>query len=86
MDAHTSPKASPFDDMVQFMRETQHEKIKRGLRTGLALLAFNRREGVEHCVDRLIDDKVEAALRQAAVSMLGMAYVGGGVDPPSLPS
>jgi len=65
-----------FNDMVEVMRTTEHEKIKRGLRLCIALLAYGQLESVEPYLERIIDDKEEEFLRQAAVGMLGMAYVG----------
>lgn len=65
-----------FNEVVEVMRTTEHEKIKRGLRLCIALLAYGQLERVEPYITRIIDDKEESFLRQAAVGMLGMAYVG----------
>jgi len=65
-----------FNEVVEVMRTTVHEKIKRSLRLCLALLAYGQMESVEPYITKIVDDKEESFLRQAAVAMLGMAYVG----------
>ncbi|KAK0403987.1 hypothetical protein QR680_017225 [Steinernema hermaphroditum] len=65
-------------DMEQYIYDTQHDKIERGLRTGMALLAYGRQDEVEQSVNRLLDDKAHAILRQTGVCMLAMAYAGTG--------
>ena len=34
---------SAFNEMVQYATETQHDKIQRGLRTGISLLAYGNK-------------------------------------------
>jgi 26S proteasome regulatory subunit N2 len=67
-----------FDEMCQYVCDTQHDKIQRGLRTGLALLAYGRMEEVETWVARLLEHKSNPVLRQTGVCMLAMAYAGSG--------
>ncbi|KAE9552793.1 hypothetical protein FO519_004010 [Halicephalobus sp. NKZ332] len=67
-----------FREMVQYISDTAHDKIQRGLRTGLALLAYGRMEEVEPWVNELLEAKSNAVLRQTAVCMLAMAYAGSG--------
>uniref|UniRef100_A0A914Y4N8 Uncharacterized protein n=1 Tax=Panagrolaimus superbus TaxID=310955 RepID=A0A914Y4N8_9BILA len=67
-----------FDEMVQYISNTDHDKIQRGLRTGLALLAYGRMEEVEPWVTKLLKAKSNDVLRQTAVCMLAMAYAGSG--------
>jgi 26S proteasome regulatory subunit N2 len=69
--------ATAFREMVQYISDTAHDKIQRGLRTGLALLAYGRMEEVEPWVNELLA-KSNAVLRQTAVCMLAMAYAGSG--------
>lgn len=67
-----------FREMVQYISDTAHDKIQRGLRTGLALLAYGRMEEVEPWVNELLEAKSNAVLRQTAICMLAMAYAGSG--------
>uniref|UniRef100_A0A7E4UMT8 26S proteasome non-ATPase regulatory subunit 1 n=1 Tax=Panagrellus redivivus TaxID=6233 RepID=A0A7E4UMT8_PANRE len=67
-----------FREMVQYISDTAHDKIQRGLRTGLSLLAYGRMEEVEPWVSELLEAKSSAILRQTAVCMLAMAYAGSG--------
>lgn len=67
-----------FREMVQYISDTAHDKIQRGLRTGLSLLAYGRMEEVEPWVNELLEAKSNAVLRQTAVCMLAMAYAGSG--------
>ncbi|CAJ0948679.1 unnamed protein product, partial [Mesorhabditis belari] len=67
-----------FQEMVQYAQETQHDKIQRGIRTGLSLLAFGGADTAEPWIDQLIEVKSNAVLRQSAVCMLAMAYAGTG--------
>uniref|UniRef100_A0A914PME2 26S proteasome non-ATPase regulatory subunit 1 n=1 Tax=Panagrolaimus davidi TaxID=227884 RepID=A0A914PME2_9BILA len=70
--------ATAFREMVQYISDTAHDKIQRGLRTGLSLLAYGRMEEVEPWVNELLEAKSNAVLRQTAVCMLAMAYAGSG--------
>ncbi|KAE9550228.1 hypothetical protein FO519_006548, partial [Halicephalobus sp. NKZ332] len=67
-----------FREMVQYISDTAHDKIQRGLRTGLSLLAYGRMEEVEPWVSELLEAKSNAVLRQTAICMLAMAYAGSG--------
>uniref|UniRef100_A0A914VJV8 26S proteasome non-ATPase regulatory subunit 1 n=2 Tax=Plectus sambesii TaxID=2011161 RepID=A0A914VJV8_9BILA len=67
-----------YSEMVQYVVETQHDKIQRGLRTGIALLAYGRMEEAEKWIGELLEAKSNPMLRQTGVWMLAMAYAGSG--------
>uniref|UniRef100_A0A0R3S069 26S proteasome non-ATPase regulatory subunit 1 n=1 Tax=Elaeophora elaphi TaxID=1147741 RepID=A0A0R3S069_9BILA len=67
-----------YQEMVQYVCDTQHDKIQRGLRTGIALLAYGRQEEAEKLITPLLEHKSNAVLRSTAVCMLAMAYTGSG--------
>uniref|UniRef100_A0A1I7RR16 26S proteasome non-ATPase regulatory subunit 1 n=1 Tax=Bursaphelenchus xylophilus TaxID=6326 RepID=A0A1I7RR16_BURXY len=67
-----------FNDMKTYVTETQHDKIQRGLRTGIAMLAYGRMEEAEPWAEELLENKSNAILRQTGVCMLAMAYAGSG--------
>ncbi|GMR32150.1 hypothetical protein PMAYCL1PPCAC_02345, partial [Pristionchus mayeri] len=73
-----SLNANAFEEMVQYITETSHDKIQRGLRTGIALLGYGRQEEAEQWVTRLLEAKSCAVMRQAGVCLLAMAYAGTG--------
>ncbi|EYB94779.1 hypothetical protein Y032_0167g122 [Ancylostoma ceylanicum] len=73
-----SLNSAAFQDMVQYICDTQHDKIQRGLRTGISLLAYGRQDEAESCIAQLVDVKSNAMLRSTGVAMLSMAYVGSG--------
>ncbi|CAI4224005.1 unnamed protein product [Auanema sp. JU1783] len=67
-----------FNEMVQYVSDTQHDKIQRGLRTGIAILGYGRQEECEKFVTPLLENKSNAVLRATGVCMLAMAYAGTG--------
>lgn len=46
-------------DMRTYARETQHEKILRGLALGISFLCFGRLESADELIQELLDDKVQ---------------------------
>jgi 26S proteasome regulatory subunit N2 len=64
--------------MRQYACETQHDKIQRGLRMGIACLGYGRLEGARPHIDALLRDPSNAVLRQTGVLMMALAYVGSG--------
>ncbi|CAL8114196.1 unnamed protein product [Orchesella dallaii] len=62
-------------DMITYARETQHEKILRGLALGISFLCFGRLESADHLIQQLLEDK-DALLRRAGVLSVAMAYCG----------
>nr|KAJ3422693.1 proteasome regulatory particle base subunit [Polyrhizophydium stewartii] len=65
------------DEMLQYARETQHEKIIRGLALGLALIMFGREEEAEEFIEQLATDK-DPILRYGGMYSVGLAYAGTG--------
>jgi 26S proteasome regulatory subunit N2 len=47
-----------LDEMLQYARETQHEKIIRGLAMGIAFLMYGRAELADSVIDQLLAEKV----------------------------
>jgi len=49
---------------LQYARETQHEKIIRGIAVGLALVMYQTEEAAETLIDQLAGDKVNERKRK----------------------
>lgn len=67
--------AGAIEDMVMYAKETQHEKILRGLALGIALVMYGRLEEADTMVDSLQRDK-DPILRWSAMYTVAMAYAG----------
>lgn len=62
---------------LQYAKETQHEKILRGLALGIALTMYGRLEEADALIDSLCLDK-DPILRWSGMFTLAMAYCGSG--------
>ncbi|TFK57040.1 26S proteasome regulatory complex non-ATPase subcomplex Rpn2/Psmd1 subunit [Heliocybe sulcata] len=62
-------------EMLTYARETQHEKIIRGLAIGLALNYYGRQEEADGMVKTLLEEK-DPILRYGGVYTLALAYAG----------
>lgn len=56
--------------MKQYIMDTQHDKIQRGLRTGISMLAYGTMDKAETWINELESSHSEAILRQTAVCMV----------------
>lgn len=65
------------EEMLQYSRNTQHEKIIRSLAVGLALLNYGKEESSDRLIDDLMADH-EALLRYGGCFTLALAYAGTG--------
>jgi len=63
------------EEMVTYARETQHEKIIRGLAIGLAFIYYGRQEEADAIIAQLLTDK-DPILRFGGVYTLSLAYAG----------
>lgn len=66
-----------LDEMLQYAKETQHEKIVRGLALGMALIMQGREEGADGLVEQLMLDK-DPILRYGGIFVVALAYAGTG--------
>ena len=66
-----------IDEMLRYAKETQHEKIIRGLAIGMALLMYAKEDMAEPLIETLIHDQ-EPILRYGAAYTIALAYVGTG--------
>jgi len=46
------------EEMMQYARETQHEKIIRSLVLGVAFLMYEQRDGADTVIDEMASDQV----------------------------
>lgn len=72
-----SANESALAEMTNYAKETQHEKIIRGLALGVALVMYGRQEQADGHIAELVESK-DHILRMAAVHMIATAYVGTG--------
>lgn len=63
------------EEMAAYARETQHEKIIRGLATGLAAVVYGKEQGAESLIEPLVRDQ-DPILRYGSMQCLAAAYVG----------
>jgi 26S proteasome regulatory subunit N2 len=56
-----SADATCADEMLTYARETQHEKIIRGLAIGLAFIYYGRQEEAQTMITTLLEEKVRVS-------------------------
>jgi len=64
-----------YDCMYSFAKETQHEKIIRGIAVGSALLMYGRQEEADAQIEQLCGDE-DPILRMAGCHTIATAYAG----------
>ena len=67
----------PVDEMLAFARDTQKEKVVRGIALGLSFVSLGRGSEVEGLIGEMCEDR-DAVLRYGGQYALGLAYVGTG--------
>ncbi|KAF4623012.1 hypothetical protein D9613_001708 [Agrocybe pediades] len=67
--------AEPVREMLQYARETQHEKIIRGLAMGTAFIYYGKQEQADETIKVLLAEK-DPILRYGGVYTLALAYAG----------
>uniref|UniRef100_A0A1I8HYZ4 26S proteasome non-ATPase regulatory subunit 1 n=1 Tax=Macrostomum lignano TaxID=282301 RepID=A0A1I8HYZ4_9PLAT len=72
-----SSSSAAVKDMVSYAKETQHDKIIRGLAVGVALTMYGRLEEADLLAQSLLEDK-DPILRWSGVYTVAMAYCGSG--------
>lgn len=65
------------EEMLQYARDTQHEKIIRSLAVGIALLNYGKEEAADAVIETLIADQ-DAILRYGGAFTIALAYAGTG--------
>ena len=66
-----------LEEMIQYAHETQHEKIVRGLATGMALIMYARQEAADELINGLLEDP-DPILRYGGIQTIALAYCGTG--------
>ncbi|KAJ3616975.1 hypothetical protein Zmor_008899, partial [Zophobas morio] len=70
-------EAECVDQMLQYARVTQHEKIIRGIALGIAFLMYGREEEADPLISELCKDK-DSVIRMSGMHTIAMSYVGTG--------
>ena len=66
-----------LEEMIQYAHETEHEKIVRGLATGMALIMYARQEAADGLINGLLEDP-DPILRYGGIQTIALAYCGTG--------
>lgn len=66
-----------INDMLYYARETQHEKVGRGLAMGLAMLMYGKEHYADALIEELCSDK-DPIIRYGGVYTIALAYSGAG--------
>jgi len=69
--------AEAVSELKNYARETQHEKIIRGIAVGLALIQYGQGEGADAVIEEMRSDR-DPILRYGAQYAVGLAYCGTG--------
>jgi 26S proteasome regulatory subunit N2 len=64
-------------DMLRYAKETQHEKIIRGIAIGVALLMYGKEDMADSLIQTLLDEQ-EPILRYGGAYTIALAYCGTG--------
>jgi len=64
-----------LEEMVAYAKETEHEKIRRGLAMGIALICVGCEDDVDPIIEQLVKES-DAMLRYSAMYSIGLAYAG----------
>lgn len=70
-----SGSARVCDEMISCARQTEHEKITRGLAMGAALVCYGREDDAMGTINTMLKDK-EPILRYGAMYAIALAYCG----------
>uniref|UniRef100_A0A7S1TLY8 26S proteasome regulatory subunit RPN2 C-terminal domain-containing protein n=1 Tax=Erythrolobus australicus TaxID=1077150 RepID=A0A7S1TLY8_9RHOD len=62
-----------LDEMIAYARDTEHEKIKRGLAMGIAMVCYGRENEADAVIEKLASES-EAILRYSAMFCTALAY------------
>jgi len=62
-----------LDEMIAYARETEHEKIKRGLAMGIAMVCYGRENEADKIIESLSRES-DAILRYSAMFCTALAY------------
>jgi len=57
------------EDLISYARETQHEKILRGLALGISFLCFGKLETADDLIEELLSDKVSFVFESCVLLM-----------------
>jgi len=75
--AHAEEINELVTELKNYARETQHEKIIRGIAMGLALMNFGQEENADATIEELRSDR-DPVLRYGAQYAIALAYCGTG--------
>lgn len=64
-----------LEDMIKYAKDTQHEKIVRGLAMGMALIMYARQEAADELINGLLDE-ANPTLRYGGIMTVALAYCG----------
>lgn len=74
---HSPEVAMAVEEMKSYARETQHEKIIRGIAMGLALMCYGQEEMADSTIEELRADR-DPIMRYGAQYAIALAYCGTG--------
>ena len=69
------PKTGPIEEMLQYAKDTKHDKIIRALGLGVSLTMFGQEEQADHLISRLLKNN-DFQLRCGAMWTIASAYAG----------
>ncbi|ODV90796.1 hypothetical protein CANCADRAFT_24554 [Tortispora caseinolytica NRRL Y-17796] len=71
-----SGEEDQINEVIEYAKETKHEKIVHGISIGIALMMLGREEQADSLIDSLMGE--HSSLRLGGILMIAMSYVGTG--------